>query len=167
MAKPSDIKGAGVVSVSVVVDLDTYEKAIKEAPTLHNSDALFKILSNIAADKKEIKEALETIEAVESIIKDTISKRMKSDEGDAWEVVEGEGYRITRSKTGSVYDFNATYTEKDILKIPADFVKVDYKPNAKNIDEYIKAHSSLPGGIMYNPHRGDKITINLLDRSRS
>jgi len=81
--------------------------------------------------------------------------RPKALYGPQWQAIKGEGYKITRSYTGSIYEVTGE---------PApELIEIKKSIKSKLVDEYVKAEGKLPEGIGYNPNRGEAIRITVKD----
>lgn len=141
--------------LNIVIDLDTESLtgAITTVKDLNDNNKVFGILSGIAKPKAELKEALEAIEAVEREIKQVISDRARSLYGNDWKVIAGTGYKIGRSMSGSVYDFNG--------EPEPQFVKVARSIDTDAVTDYVKGNGKLPDGVAINPNRTEVIKLTV------
>jgi len=140
---------------AITIDDDHLKEAIAKSADLEHEQA-FAALADITKAKKELADALETLEGVEREVKYTIDDRAKALYGTDWQAIAGDGYKITRSKTGAVYVINPE------VKPAKKFLKITETVNAKAIEAELEAHDGkLPRGIEYNPSRGTMIRITL------
>ena len=144
---------AETVKLTVEYDPDKITEVIKEATDLENNKKVFDKLAYIAQIKKEIADMVEGFDKLEREVKYAINDRAKALYGKDWTVIAGEGFRVNRSFSGSVYEI--------IDAPPKQFVKVTTSPDTKAIDEYVKDKSKLPKGIALNEHRGESIRITV------
>lgn len=142
-----------IVIERVEIDVDQVISQIDKAKELENNSELFTTLASLSATKKMIDEAYDKYVEVEQNIKQAINDKAKSVYGVKWEAIAGEGYKITRSLTGSVYELTD--------RVQSKFVVVKKTPNTKEINAYIKAKSKLPAGVEYNPNRGESLRITV------
>ena len=128
---------------------------IREADDLERNDELFSHLAQIARIKQDFKDVEELLDKLELEIKAEINEKAKALYGPQWQAIKGDGYKITRSYTGSIYE---------IAGEPApELIEVKQTIKSKLVDEYVKAKGTLPAGIGYNPNRGEAIRISVKD----
>ena len=99
---------------------------------------------------------LEAVEKLETDAKGLINAKAKALYGDAWTVIKGQFFKISRQWTGSVYEM------ADPEKVEPDYLKVKFDTNTKAIDDFRETHDNqLPTGIAINEHRGESIRISI------
>lgn len=128
-------------------------EAIKQAASLKDNQQLFHDLAEIAQVKNSLKEIIDEVDAVDRQVKQTINDRAKALYGSDWDVISGDGFKISRSFTGAVYEVTGTPKKA--------FLKIVTNADSGAIDEYIKQHSKLPEGIALNENRGESIRITI------
>lgn len=141
------------MQLSVEYEPDKIVELIKEAKDLKNNTNVFDKLAFVAQIKAQIGDLTEAFDKLEREVKYAINDRAKALYGKDWDVIAGDGYKVTRSFTGAVYDITDS-TKKE-------FTKVTIAPDTKAIEEYVKAKSKLPNGVALNEHRGESIRITL------
>lgn len=142
------------ISIQLEIDVKELQEAVENADSLNDNAAVFGQLAIIGRAKKELGDAADLLKQVEDMAKGLINAKAKALYGPDWTAIEGPGYKITRSGTGSVYDVIDP-------KAAEEFIEVEFKPDAKAIKEYEKGHNALPEGIGYNPQRGESIRITV------
>lgn len=143
------------ITISLEINVDELKSEIENADSLNDNQKVFKQLALVGIAKKQVEDALELVKQVESQAKLLIDDKAKALYGVNWSAIAGQGYKVTKSLTGTVYEIGDPEKAKE-------YIKVEVKPDSDKIKDYIKSHSSLPDGIDYNPNRGSsiKITVN-------
>lgn len=141
-------------TITFEFDPDELKAEIENADSLENNVAVFKQLSRIAKVKAELGVAQDIIKSLEAQAKVEINNRAKATISPNWQVIAGDGYKITRSSTGTKYDVADPEKAKD-------YVKVEIKPDSEKIKAFQEANSTLPDGIALNPERGETIRITV------
>lgn len=140
----------------IKIDDEALKSNISEAMDLNNNDEMFTRLLEVSKAKKEVADALEKIEAIEKMAKSEIDSRAKNLYGKDWQAIAGEGYKISRSFTGSVYTFDPEN------KPAKKYLVIKETVNTKLVDAEAELKDGvLPKGIEINPSRGSSIRINL------
>jgi hypothetical protein len=149
------VKGGVVIDLHYKLDDQAIKYLITEADELENNDELFGHLAEIARIKQDFRDVEEVLNKLELDIKGEINAKAKALYGSQWQAIKGDGYKITRSYTGSIYE---------VAGEPApELVEVKKSIKSKLVDEYVKAKGILPEGIGYNPNRGEAIRITVKD----
>lgn len=143
------------VKINATLDLQASLDAIKASKTLKDDKLVFEKLAEFQAVKDQLAAAKEQLDDVEQQVKQAINDRAKATYGNQWDSIVSDGYKITRSFTGSVFNVG------DPAKVGDEFLKVELKPETKKIEDYIKSKGSLPEGLDYNPDRGESIRITV------
>ena len=143
------------LDLNLSIDVESIVKSIAESKTLEDNELIFAKLSQIAFDKAQIAVFLDTFEKIEREVKQAVNDKAKSLYGTEWTAVKGQGYKITRSFTGSVYEI--------VGEPDSEFLDIKISPKSKAIEVFVKAKSTLPKGITYNPNRGESIRITVND----
>jgi hypothetical protein len=144
-----------VIDLHYKLDDQAVKNLISEAAELENNAELFGRLAEIARIKADFRDVEEQLDNLELDIKAEINDKAKALLGPQWQAIKGDGYKITRSHTGSIYEVTGE---------PApELVEVKKSIKTKLVDEYIKAKGTLPEGIGYNPNRGEAIRISVKD----
>lgn len=146
------------VKIELEFDLKKEIAAIERSKELNDNEKVFKLLTLVENAKRLVENELDKVLTVESVAKNAINGRAKELYGQNWEVIEGKGYKINRIMSGSVY---ATDEEVSLDEVDEQFLKVKTELNSKAVDKYIKEHSELPEGIIYNPRRSERIKITV------
>ncbi len=143
----------GKISLTIEINTEDLAAIVNKAKDLQNNDKVFGALSAIAKPKQELKDALETVEAIERDIKQAISDKARKLYGNDWKVIAGTGYKIGRQMSGSVYEINGE---------PADqFVKIARSINSDAVTDYVKGNGTLPEGVAINPNRTEVIRLTI------
>jgi hypothetical protein len=144
-----------VIDLHDKLDDQAIKSLISEASELENNDELFGHLAEIARIKQDFKDVTEVLDRLELEIKQEINEKAKALYGPQWQAIKGDGYKITRSYTGSIYEVTGE---------PApELIEVTKSIKSKLVEEYVKAKGTLPEGIGYNPNRGEAIRITVKD----
>lgn len=143
------------MKLDLEIDVDGLKEAIAGASKLDSNFEVFKQLSSVAHAKKQVADLLEQVEVVEAEAKGLINSKATALYGPAWTAIAGEGYKITRSPTGSVY------TRAPDVPVDDKFVEVKEVLLTKEIDAEIEKTGKLPEGIELNPSRGTSIRITV------
>lgn len=146
---------ANNINIDVEINLQDILEAVANSGDLSEDQRVYEGLAQIEQIKKLFAEAESKIREVEKQVKSAINGRAMAIYGDTWTVIKGDKFKITRVKTGAVYEADDNADD--------DFLKLKVEVNSRKVDEYIKAHSTLPGGITYNPNRGESLRIALND----
>lgn len=141
------------LELNISIDVDAITKAVKASKTLEDNELIFAKLSAIAFDKAQVAAFTDAFEKIEREVKQIINDKAKVLYGPEWTAVKGTGYKISRSLTGSVYEISG--------EPKSEFLDIKIAPKTKAIDNFIKAKSTLPDGIAYNPNRSDSIRITV------
>lgn len=144
-----------MAEIEIRVDEDRIEKIIRKSKDLQTDEAVFHELAWIMELKDSVDQMNEVWEGVERKIKQALNDKAKELLGKDWSALDGDGFSLRRSLTGSVY----TLTDPD--KVPDDLLDVKITVKSKEVDNYIKANSKLPDGLTYNPNRNESIRIKL------
>jgi hypothetical protein len=144
-----------MTNLKLELDLDFagISDRLEKAEKLEDNELLFGALAMIDFEKRKLAAANEAFEAVEREVKQKINDKANALYGTNWAAIKGNGYKITKSSVGSVYTIVGQTGE--------DFVEVKLAPKTKAINDFVKAHSTLPEGIEYNPNRGESIRITV------
>jgi hypothetical protein len=141
------------IKINAEIDLEAIKETIEKSGSLDDNEAIFGALSQVETVKSQLKEILDQVASIEAEVKSTIKSKAVALYGAQWVAIKGEGYKITRSKSGAVY----TITGKPNKK----FLKVVESVDSKAVDAFVTANSKLPAGIEPNPSRGDVIKITV------
>lgn len=143
------------VEVDVQADVDELLELITKVKDLEDSEELFKKLSGIQTVKDALGRAQDIVTSAEGQVKTAINDKAKSLYGNQWQVIAGNGYKITRSMTGSVYDI------ADIEAIDDKLTTTKTTVNTKAVEKAIQETGKLPEGVELNPKRGESIQIKV------
>ncbi len=146
-------KDSNLVRIEAEFDLEALKTALARAKDIKDSEAFFVQLSEVQRVKTKIKELEDQLISIETEAKGLINSKAKALYGDNWQVIKGDRFKITRSKTGDVYAINGTPSPK--------FVKIKKSPDSKDIDAYVEKTKKLPKGIEINDQRGESIRITI------
>jgi hypothetical protein len=145
-----------MAEINIRIDEDRILKTIRKSKDLSTDEAVFSELTWIMDNKRVIDQMNEVWEDLERKVKQALNDKAKSLLGKDWSALDGDGFSLRRSLTGSVY----TLTDPD--KVPEELLDVKITVKSKEVDNYIKANSKLPDGLSYNPKRNESIRIKLL-----
>lgn len=143
------------LKIELEIDIDSIKQAIEDAVDLNDNEAIFKELVSFEKAKKQLKDAMEQITSVEDTAKGLINSKANALYTSSWEAIQGHGYKITKSPTGSVFSM-----EKG-AKVPKQFLVIKESVDTKLVNKYIKEEGKLPKGLVYNPTRGQSIRITV------
>jgi hypothetical protein len=143
------------ININININPDEIISVLEKVKKLENNDQVFKMLSQVATPKQELKDALEIIEDAERKIKRAISDRAGKLYGKDWQAIAGNGYKIGRQMSGSVYEL-----END-AEVPDEFKKVAISLDSDIVTSYVKANGKLPDGIVVNPNRQEVIRLTV------
>mgnify|MGYP001613831070 CR=1 FL=1 len=141
------------LELSLLIDLEGITKAVENSKNLNDNELVFANLSKIAFDRKQLDALNDAFEEVERMVKQAISSKAKALYGDDWQVIKGDGYKIGRSFTGSVYELI------DPDKVDPAYLKVKFTPDTKAIEIYRETNDKLPDGVTINEQRNESIRI--------
>lgn len=135
------------------INVDELKKSVENASKIADAEEFFKQMSAVAGIKKLLKNALEDIEGVETDAKGLINSKAKAEYGADWQVIAGDGFKITRSKTGDLYLVNGNPNKQ--------FIKVKTSVDSKAVEEFVAKNDKLPAGIEINDQRGESLRITI------
>lgn len=147
------------MKIEFEIDTDLLTRTIELAPDLDNNESLFGQLASIAKHKAVVVNALEQIEGLENQAKNKINAKAKELYGNDWQAIAGDGYKIIRLSTGSLYVRNP---DEPIAK---RFIEIKENLITKEIETEIEKTGKLPRGIELNPNRGESIRIKISDEN--
>jgi hypothetical protein len=133
------------------INLDKLRKSVETATKIEEAEEFFLQMGSVAGIKKLVKDVLEQIESVEADVKGLVNAKAKALYGPDWQVISGERFKITRSKTGDLYLVNGTPNAK--------FTKVKISVDSKAVEEFVAANDKLPKGIELNDQRGESLRM--------
>lgn len=139
------------IKIEVEIDLQPLLDAITNSADLSDDRNIFEALAKVETLKRIFSEAKAQLDEVDKQVKATINGRAKALYGEEWAVIKGNNYKITRVKTGPVYEADDEADD--------EFLKLKVDVNSRKVEEYIKANSTLPKGVIYNPNRNESIRI--------
>lgn len=143
------------VTINLEIDITALKEAIEGATNLNDNEEVFNALAEVFRTKKEITDVLDRIAFIESEAKGLINSKANALYGNEWSAIKGDGYKISKSFTGSVFNI------LEDVKPPKKFVKIKESLDSKLVEEYIKETGKLPKGIEYNPNRGASIRVTI------
>lgn len=142
------------ININASFDLQELRDSIQSVDRVEDAEAFFEQLTRISKAKAELAALSDALASVEQEAKGLINAKAKALYGEDWQTVKGHGFKITRSRTGAVYDITG--------KPQAKFVKVKKSVDSKAVEEFIvRNDGKLPAGIDYNPKRGESIRITV------
>jgi hypothetical protein len=142
-----------MTSIDYTINEALLYRAIETATELKNDKDVFEGLTQIAKTKSELKDLLETVEKIETESKGLINSRAKALYGNDWQVIAGEHFKVTRSKTGEIYTINGEPNKK--------FIKVKKSVDSKAVEDFVADNDKLPAGIEINDKRGESLRITV------
>ncbi len=140
---------------AIKINDDELKQAITSAKDLNDNEAAFAELAKVSQVKKQIKDVLDTLESIEADAKNEIDGRAKALYGSDWQAIAGKGYKITRSRTGSVYTINPD------IKPLKKYLVIKETVNTKLVEAEVEVNGKLPKGIEINPSRGTMIKVTI------
>lgn len=144
-----------MITLNYKLDEESLAKSINEAIKLEDNEQMFNNLCEVKRAKMELENALEELDKIEIIAKGLINSKAKQLYGNDWQTIAGNGYKITRSKTGSIYILNP------MVKANKKFLEIKETINSKAVDAEIEKNGKLPNGIDINPNRGESLRITI------
>ena len=143
------------LELQVTLDIGQIRKTIEASKNLQEDHEVFKSLSSLMEVKRLVSELNEVWDQAEREIKQAINDKAKALYGTQWRAIDGDGFKVTRSMSGSVYQII------DPDKVPEEMLEIKVGVKTKAVDNFIKEKSTLPEGIAYNPDRNEQLRINL------
>lgn len=143
------------IELHIIINADKIERTIRKSKDLQADEEIFHELSWLMSNKKAVDNLVDEWEALERTIKQALNDKAKSLLGPNWKALDGDGFKLRRSMTGSIYQIS----EPD--KVPDNLLEVKLSVKAKEVENYIKANSKLPEGLTYNPNRNEQLRITL------
>ncbi len=134
-------------------DLRKVADDLLQLTALEDSEALFYRLAKIQEVKDQFKSFQNELDVVESDVKSIIKDKALTLYGSNWTAIKGSGYKITRSRTGAVYE--------EIGKALDKFINIKRTVDAELVDVYVAKNGKLPAHITVNEHRGESIQIKV------
>lgn len=134
------------------IDKHELKETIGRASSMQGEE-FYNTLLSITGFKNSIKEALDEVDGLEREVKSLINDRAKKDYGNDWQAIKGDNFKITRSKTGSMYLINGKPNSK--------FVVVKSTVNSDAVNEFVENNERLPKGIEINDQRGESLRITV------
>ena len=141
------------MKIEIDIDLDQLRADIETATKIDSDERFFEGITIIERVKKDIKDLSDDIYSIEQDVKGLINTKAKAIYGGDWQVIKGETFKITRSKTGDLYLINGEPHKK--------FLKVKTSVDSKAVDEYIEKYDALPRDIEINDKRGESLRITI------
>lgn len=143
------------IKLELEIDLEALKEIIEKATELNDSQELFDSLVEVYRAKKQIGDVLDQLTSIETEAKGLIKNKADTLYGKEWTAIKGNGYKITKSATGSVFNILPD------AKPPKEFVVIKETLDSKKVEEFIKEKGKLPKGIEYNPERGSSIRVTV------
>lgn len=144
-----------MITLNYEIDEEKLSETINEAIKLDDNEQMFNQLCEVKRAKAELEDALEALDKIEVVAKGLINSKAKELYGNDWQTIAGQGYKITRSKTGSIYQVSPM--ERPNKK----FLIIKESIDSKAVDAAIEKSGKLPKGIEINPNRGESIRVAL------
>lgn len=143
------------IKIELEIDLEALKGVVEEAKDLNDNQELFSQLVEVYRVKSEIGNILDQLTSIETEAKGLIKAKADALYGSEWTAIKGEGYKITRSATGSVFNILPD------AKPPKEFLVIKEAVDSKKVEEFIKEKGKLPKGLEYNPSRGSSIRVTI------
>jgi hypothetical protein len=143
------------IELHIVIDADKIEQTIRKSKDVQNDEQVFHELSWLMQNKKAVDELNDQWEALERKIKEALNDKAKSLLGPEYKALDGDGWSLRRSLTGSIYQI------ANPEAVPEDLLEVKLTVKSKEVGNYIKANSKLPDGLAYNPNRNESLKVTL------
>lgn len=147
--KPSSIK------IELVVDIETLKDVIDESKELNDNQEMFDKLVEVYRVKKQVGDILDQIISIETDVKGWIKSKANALYGNEWRAIKGNGYKISKSPTGSVFNIIPD------SEPPKEFVVVKESLDTALVENFIRETGKLPKGIEYNVSRGSSIRVSV------
>lgn len=147
------------LKIDFEIDINQLKGSIDDSDDLNDNEKLFSKLVEFQRVKEQIKNVLEQVEQIERDAKGTIKQKANQLYGDSWTAIKGDGYKITKSETGAVFNIIGRPQKK--------FIEIKESVNTKEVLSHIKEKGKLPGGLEYNPSRGTSIRITVHDNDQA
>src|SRR5690606_11937887 len=96
------------IKIEAEFDIDKLKAQIEATKKIEDGEEYFEQLTEIQRVKKQLGEVEDLLKSVETEAKGLINAKAKSLYGDNWQVIKGEKFKISRSKTGELYLINGT-----------------------------------------------------------
>lgn len=148
---------ANEVNINYTFDIDKLKHIIENSKNLNNNEELFFHLAEVARAKKQIDDIKDLLISVDQEAKSLINSKAKALYGSDWQAIKGEGYKITKSFTGSIYSI--------VDKPNKKFLVIKESVNSSAVDDYVEENEKLPKGIDFNPQRGESIRVVVKDEN--
>jgi len=144
------------VKIELELDIEALKEVIEKAKDLNDNQDLFSQLVEVYRAKKQVADVLDQLISIETEAKGFIKAKADNLFGKEWSAIKGDGYKITKSGTGSVFNILPE------AKPPKKFLVIKESLDSKLVEAHIKETGKLPKGIEYNPSRGSslRVTIN-------
>lgn len=144
-----------IVTLHFEFNLGELKNLVQDAVDLNENSAFFAKLAELQEIRDAFKSADEKLDKLQADVKGAINARAKALYGPTWQAIAGDGYKINRSPTGSVYGLMPD------IKPNKKFIKIVESIDKDAVEAYVKENSKLPKGIDYNPNRGESIVIRI------
>lgn len=144
-----------IVTLHYELDTEALAHIIEAASELNDNEQIFAKLVELTTIKTEIQDILDIVEKAEREAKDAIKTKAKTLYGNDWQAIKGNGYKISRVPTGSVYTLNPD------VKVKKEFLEIKESVNTKAVELELEKTGKLPKGIEINPKRGESIRITV------
>jgi len=139
----------------IILDAGRIESVIRKSKDMQTDEKILHELSWLMEGKQAVDNLVDEWEALERKIKQALNDKAKTLLGPEWKALDGDGFSLRRSMTGSVYQL----TDPD--KVDDKLLEVKLSVKTKEVENYIKANSKLPEGLSFNPSRNEQIRIKL------
>lgn len=139
------------VNINYTFDLNKLKDTIEKSKDLNDNSKVFSQLSEIFKAKKEIDDIKDLLISIDQEAKNLINSKAKALYGSDWQAIKGDGYKITKSFTGSIYSI--------VDKPNKKFLITKESVNSSVVDDYVQENEKLPKGIDFNPQRGESIRV--------
>lgn len=143
------------IELRISIDVEEIEQTIAKSKDLANDEQGFLAISELMKAKEQLDNVNAQWDEVERTIKEALNRKAKALLGKEWTALNGQGFQLRRSLTGTVYQLT------DPFKVPKELLEEKITVDTKAVSDYIKANSKLPEGLSYNPNRNESIRIKL------
>lgn len=143
------------IKIELEIDLEALKEVIDKSKDLNDNQELFSQLVEVYRAKKQISDVLDQLISIETEAKGFIKAKADALYSNEWSAIKGNGYKITKSSTGSVFNILPD------AKPPKKFLVIKESLDSKLVEAHIKETGKLPKGIEYNPSRGHSIRVTV------
>lgn len=143
------------IKLELEINIEELKEVVEKVKDLNDSKELFNSLAEVYRAKKQIGDLMDELISIETEAKGLIKAKADALYGHSWSAIKGDGYKITKSYTGAVYNIMPDQ------KVKKDFLIIKEYLDSKLIEAHLKETGKLPKGIEYNPSRGSSIRVSV------